>query len=173
MWGGCTVTLLASQVALSHGGATGVVKNRMDLMGELKRGMKSLSSMYKGDKQYDPLLVRHASDIIKSHSGSAMTKFFPEGSLHEHSEAKDNIWQQWEDFVELAEQQYLISHALSSAANNTPEEPSLKISNMMGGDLLKDSIANKVDLATLPSNQVFKLLIDNCSSCHTRFRVAD
>ena len=157
-----------------------MVKNRMDLMGELKRGMKSLSSMYKGDKQYDPLLVRHASDIIKSHSGSAMTKFFPEGSLHEPSEAKDNIWQQWDYFVELAVQQHSISHALFSAADNTPEEPSLKTSNMMGvttnmmgGNLLKDSIDNKVDLATLPSNQVFKLLIDNCSSCHTRFRVAD
>ena len=176
----CTAFLLAPQVALSHGGATGVVKHRMDLMDELKKEMKSLSSMYKGDKQYDPHLVRHASDIINSHSGSAITKLFPEGSLSEPSEAKANIWQQWDYFVELAVQQHSISHALFSAADNTPEEPSLKTSNMMGvttnmmgGNLLKDSIDNKVDLATLPSNQVFKLLIDNCSSCHTRFRVAD
>ncbi|MCJ8337264.1 MAG: cytochrome c [Pseudomonadales bacterium] len=175
----CTVALLVSPPAQAHNGATGIIKERMDLMDKLKVAMKSLATIYRGDQAYDAQQVREAATIIEQHSAATMARLFPEGSLQQPSTAKANIWQQWDDFSHLAERQKLISQGLFSAADNIPQQQNNQLSNMMGtpspsmtssSQLMGVAEDTTENYATMPSNLVFKQLTDNCSSCHSRFR---
>ena len=59
--------LVASSVglaALAHSGATGVMKERMDAMGEMGDEMKRLAPMMRGQTAYDPDVVRSAADTM-------------------------------------------------------------------------------------------------------------
>lgn len=186
----CTMVVVSSQTVLAHGGATGVVKERMDLMDNQKDAMKSLSSIYKGEVKYDADVVRKAALIIRDHSGDAMTRLFPKGSIKGHSEAKPLIWQEWERFEGIAKRQKVISQGLHDAADNTPSNGSMAGGHMMdSGSMMGQSMMGSGSMmgqkaqggpmdsaehyATMPSDRVFKMLTDNCSSCHTRYRVED
>ena len=62
---------------LAHTGATGVVKERMELMKSVGAAMKVLAKMFKGEEAYDPDAVRKAATQIQGHGGQAITKLFP------------------------------------------------------------------------------------------------
>ena len=175
----CTLALFISQPSLAHNGATGIVKERMDLMDRLKVAMKSLATIYRGGQVYDAQQVREAATVIEQHSAATMARLFPEGSMQQPSTAKANIWQQWDDFANLADRQQLISQGLFSAADNAPQQQNSQLPNMMGtpapnmlssSQLMGAAEDTAEDYASMPSNQVFKKLTDNCSSCHSRFR---
>ena len=90
VWGSAVVlsAAVASGVVLAHGGATGVVKERMELMKDMKGAMKSLSEMFSGEATYDAAQVREAAAVLEAASGESMTRLFPEGSLHMPSEVQ-------------------------------------------------------------------------------------
>ncbi|GAB5377796.1 MAG: hypothetical protein AcusKO_42580 [Acuticoccus sp.] len=112
---------------------------------------------------------------------------FPEGSLHGPTEAKPEIWDEWDEFVSLANRLRRVADGLVSAAENAPSGdgamPSMgettDIESMMGGRTMADmmggggpEMAMSADmLAYLPSDRVFAMLSDTCSACHTKFRV--
>ena len=53
------VLVVAGMTALeAHKGATGVVKERMDQMGEIAKSMKAMGAMFKGATPYDAEAVR-------------------------------------------------------------------------------------------------------------------
>ncbi|MGB0468904.1 MAG: c-type cytochrome [Pontibacterium sp.] len=178
---------VSSQVALAHGGAKGVVKERMDLMDNMKDAMKSLVPVFKGEQTYDAEVVRKAALIIRDHSGDAMTRLFPKGSIKGHSEAKPLIWQEWGRFEGMAKRQLVIGQGLYDAAGNKPSAAGA--GNMMGsGSMMGQSAMGSASMmggskgadrdsaehyAAMPADKVFKMLTDNCSSCHTRYRVED
>ena len=85
----CALTSVAT-VALSHGGATGIVKQRMDAMVDLAQTLKSLSVAAKSDASLDPALLEQASESLRQHSGENLTELFPEDSKSKHSEAQRN-----------------------------------------------------------------------------------
>ncbi len=182
-----SVIVVSAPLVFAHGGAKGVVKERMDLMDNMKDAMKTLSAIYKGEQEYDADTVRKAALIIRDHSGGAMTKLFPKGSAHGPSEAKQNIWQEWERFAGLAKRQQVISQGLHDSADNRSAGEAKSSGHMMGGgsgSMMGKSMmggghmmGGKMDTpehyAAMPSEMVFKMLADNCSSCHTRYRVED
>lgn len=183
--------MISAPLVLAHGGAKGIVKERMDLMDDMKGAVKTLSAIYKGERTYDADTVRKAALVIRDHSGSAMTRLFPQNSIHGPSEAKPLIWQEWDRFEKLANRQELISQGLHDAADNQPGGGQAKghmmgSSGMMGqksmpgqhsmmggGHMMGGSLDSAEHYAAMPSNMVFKMLTDNCSSCHTRYRVED
>ena len=190
---------IAAPVALGHGGASGVVKQRMDLMDGMKDAMKSLKAIFKGDVAYDPETIRQAALEIRDSAGEQMSALFPHGSLDQPSEAKTEIWQEWDRFELLAKRLQVISQGLHDAADNQPAGASgpMGQSSMMGTDTMMDSghmmgnssAANESMMgggqkvnkmmdslehyARMPADRVFKMLTDNCSSCHTRYRLED
>lgn len=87
--------------ALAHMGATGVVKQRMDMMVSLGKAMKSLNAMIRGKTTFDPTAVAGTAKQVQSHSAQ-MVKLFPKGSMHMLSEARPEIWSDWEGFERLA-----------------------------------------------------------------------
>ncbi len=180
---------VSTAVVMAHGGATGIVKERMDAMGDMKDSMKEVSDMFKGKAPYDANKVRTAAEVIKGHSGNALTKLFPEGSLQHPTEAKAVIWDEWDRFSKLADHLETLSEGLANAAENkdTPTEQKGMMGNsemMMGGGNMMGSdhmmgnssmmgghmVHTAEEYGKMPVEMVFKMVTDNCSSCHTRFR---
>jgi len=140
----CTIgaTFLALSTAFAHDGATGVIKERMDLMKIIGKNTKMIAPMATGGADLDLKAVGASAAAISEAAKQAASKF-PEGSLSEQSEAKPNIWTDWEKFSGLIESLAADSAALATAASN--------------GD----------DAAILPA---FGKMTGNCKTCHTEFR---
>lgn len=193
---GVSVLAVISAVgAMAHGGATGIVKQRMDAMATLGKVVKSLSEMMRGDTEYDADLVRKGAAVVKTHAGQAMTSLFPQGSGGKPSEARAEIWQDWEAFDELAKQLAIFAEGLEAAADNGlmmqgDTKPGMKMgmSDMMGtggknpmtaegmsnGNMMGNRSTMMIDaaqLATMPTDGVFNMLTQTCSSCHTKYRL--
>ncbi len=186
----------AAPAVLAHGGAKGIVKERMDLMDSMKESMKTLKANFKGDVTYDADAVRQAALVIRDAAGENMTRLFPEGSIQGHTEAKPEIWQEWQRFDQLANRLRVISQGLHDAADNRSAGGQMASGAMMGqdsmmgqgsmmgqnsmmgqGSMMGEQMNTMMDspehYAQMPADGVFKMLSDNCSSCHTRFRKED
>lgn len=175
-----SVTVLAisaASLAWAHGGATGIVKERMDGMAAMSKATKAITPMMRGNVVYDDEAVREYARGLQQHSGEAMTKLFPEGSGGMPSEAKDNVWINWEEFEELAMQLELLGEGLEKAAHKglvASDSTGEKNSDMMGtGGMMGQSSSVALDiemLAQMPVDAVFTKISQTCSACHTKFR---
>ncbi|MCT4656001.1 MAG: cytochrome c [Cohaesibacter sp.] len=181
-----TTTAVALTVAISlpvtvfaHGGATGVVKERMDAMGMMGDAVKALKDMMQGKTALNAEIVRKQAAIIQKHSGEALTKTFPEGSLDKPTEAKPEIWTDWERFTALANQLESYAEGLGLAADNgvqMGEGMGSGMGAMMGGSgtmgqMMGSGQVRPEDLAKMPVQGVFTMMVQTCSACHTDFRV--
>lgn len=99
---GAILLVGASQTALAHGGATGVVKERMDLMSSIGDRMKVIAAMVKGEKSFDAETVADKAGEIAEH-GPKVAPTFHEKNLDEPSEALPAIWTDWDKFEGLTQ----------------------------------------------------------------------
>ncbi len=98
------VTAAFNATAVAHNGATGIVKKRMNAMSAIGKAVKSIATMVKGDTGYDRAALKAAASTIRGHSGDNLTRLFPAGSGGGKSEARPDIWQNWEQFEMLADE---------------------------------------------------------------------
>ena len=180
------VASITAGVALAHGGATGIVKERMDGMAAMQKAVKAVTPIMRGQVEYDANAVRSFAAAVEMHSGEAMTKLFPEGTGGKPSEAKDAIWTEWEEFESLAMDLDVLSKALSEAAGNglAVEASANAGASMMGtgammgsqsatGSMMGQSGVDMLDadmLATMPADALFTRISQTCSACHTKYR---
>lgn len=136
-----TTGVTSSVNATAHEQATGVVKERMELMKANGKAMKALSAMVKGESPYSAAEVKTLASSIQSNSNQVL-KLFPEGSLQPPTEALPNIWQDWPKFESLVRQMGETSGAVANAADSG-----------LG--------------AVVPA---FASLAKTCNACHTDFR---
>jgi len=132
---------LFSEVS-AHGGATGVVKERMELMKSMGDRMKEMGDMVKGKVAFDSASIAASAEEIKQ-AAPDIAHLFPEGSSHKPSEALPRIWEKRGKFDELTENMILEAGKLNDVA--------------IAGD--RRSIMVQ-----------FTKLGKTCSSCHTDFR---
>ena len=183
-------TLLLSLIAVSaasfvwaHGSATGIVKERMDGMVAMSKATKAITPMMRGNVEYNAEAIRDYARTIEEHAGEAMTKLFPEGSGGMPSEAKDDVWTDWEQFEVLAMQLANLGKGLAQAAENGLAESGseegastdmMGTSGMMGtGGMMGQTMNGMIDiemLAQMPADAVFAKVGQACSACHTKFR---
>lgn len=130
--------------AAAHQGATGVVKQRMEMMKDVARSMEVIGRMIKGESEFDRELARMASLSIIKHS-KGMPDLFPSGSLDHPSEARPEIWEDWDRFLIEAEKMETAAEVFSEQISNTGS----------AGDLKEE----------------FALLGQSCGSCHKKFRI--
>lgn len=130
--------------ALAHGGATGIVKERMDAMSAIGDQMKIIGQMLKGGS-VDETRLSAAAGVIAGHGGDALIKLFPEGSLDKPTEATPSIWTDWTKFEAYA--------------------GDLEASALTLKDLADDG-AGKQELSA-----AFGTLAGTCKDCHESFRV--
>ncbi len=103
--------LFACFLLAAHGGATGIVKQRMDVMVDIGRAMKSIRN---GLDRSRPDAVREAAGRIARHARH-IPMLFPEGSFHPPSEAEPSIAAKRAEFDRLAAE-------LAAAAEQTAAE---------------------------------------------------
>lgn len=175
-------------VVLAHGGASGVVKERMEAMESLGDAMKELTAIMRGQQDYSADSVRTLAGTIESHGGKALTELFPDGSLDHPSEAMPAIWTDWDRFSALAARLSDYAAALAAAADNKRPAGGAR-AGMMGqgqGMMQGQGMANggmmsggmmgagqgptPEMLAQMPPDGVFFHLADTCSACHQSFR---
>ena len=140
----CACLLLAPVLALAHGKATGIVKERMDLMVEIGDAMKILRAELLFTDTPDVARTGQAARAVEDRAGGAMVRLFPEGSTM-HSEALPSIWAEPERFAASADDLRTHAAALSKAAE------------MSAG------------AATLREH--FDAVNDTCKACHDDFRL--
>jgi cytochrome c556 len=182
---GAVVACLAGTAALTHGGATGIVKERMDGMGVMGKAIKQLALMMQGQTEYDANVIRNAAENLGQHSGQNLTKLFPEGTGGKPSEAKSEIWENWDSFAKIADELEQYSKALSLAADNgLASENTQSTTSMMGTSTSENTMlgtsaglmgnsdqqVNIESLAAMPADDIFNLLSRTCSECHTLYR---
>jgi cytochrome c556 len=162
--------------AFAHVGATGVVKERMELMGSIGDATKALSEMMKGSVEYDAAKVKSLAKTIEGHGGEAMTALFPKDSLDHPSEAVPAIWADWERFSEIADQLSAYAGALGKAADNpraAARTGMMQGGSMMtqgGGMMMGGGTPSADHLASMPPDAAFMHVAQTCSACHQDFR---
>ena len=139
---------LAAVTALAHGGATGIVKERMDQMVAISKAMKAIGAMLKGAEPYDAGRVRSLATEIGQMGGSHLTELFPDGSLDKPTEALPEIWTDWSRFEQQAADMQRAALALADGADlprsrTDPQSPDL----------------------------LFRELGATCKGCHEDFRI--
>ncbi|MGB0671909.1 MAG: c-type cytochrome [Rhodospirillales bacterium] len=107
----------------AHGGATGVVKERMTLMEGIGDAVKALAAMMKGEADYDAEKVKSLASGIADHAGKRMVDLFPKGTSGHPSEAKPAIWDKWDTFQGLADRLETYAGALAQTADNPRGTP--------------------------------------------------
>ncbi len=110
----CGAAFVFGGAAFAHEGATGVVKERMELMKGIAAQMKALKPMIEGTSTYDPADVAKAAGAIADHATN-IAPSFPEGSTDHPSEASPRIWTEWNGFEASA--RALRAHAAALQAD--------------------------------------------------------
>lgn len=132
-----------SSLGFAHGGAKGVVKERMDLMKDMADSMKVMGAMFKGETAFDPAVVAEKASFLADHA-PMIAKMTPEGSNDHPSEALPIIWQAWDDYVADADALAEEGAKLVEIANNGADQAAVR--------------AQYVKLGK------------TCGTCHDRFR---
>ena len=140
----CAISALALSLSsppavLAHKGAMGIVKERMD---KFKASEKATKRIQQALSRGDTAMVMAEAEFLVS-LASEMDSYFPENSNQSPSEAKDEIWLQWDDFVGAIQSFENASTALIDAA--ATEDP------------------RAMDSA-------FSDMTKSCKSCHQQFR---
>lgn len=187
-----SIAVSVAAAAWSHGGATGIVKERMDGMSAMSRIVKELTPMMRGKIEYDAAQVRASADAMIEHSGEQMTSLFPEGTGDKPSAALPAVWEDWEDFAALAEELKAFAEGLKVAASNGLAESGSASSansmmgggttnmmgggtnNMMGGEMMGTSNRITTEMfEEMPANMAFNAVAQTCSACHQKFRAEE
>ncbi|WP_420408606.1 c-type cytochrome [Hoeflea sp.] len=132
-----------ASAAFAHSGATGIVKQRMDKMGEVASQMKVIARMLNGQLEFDPAVLEASAAEIADHA-SGFEPLFPEDSVSPPSEARPRIWTRWDEFLD---------HFGRMEARAVT---------------LADQVASVEDPSDLKG--AFGRLAETCKSCHQDFR---
>jgi cytochrome c556 len=137
-----TIAIIAAfaVVTRAHEGATGVAKDRMDLMQSMSREMKEISRRVNANRDLAAIGVSAAR--IRD-TAPRLAALFPPGSGTGITDAKPEIWQRWDEFQGKALALQKESAALGAVAS--------------AGD--PKAIGAQ-----------FTALIRACTGCHTDFR---
>lgn len=136
--------LLSVPLAFAHENATGVVKERMDLMETQKESMKVIGLMAKGKTPFDAAEAADAAHEIET-TAREIPELFPEGTDGHPSEAKPEIWTKWDKFTADTEALGVAAQTLIAALESGAPDWKAK----------------------------FKGVIDACKTCHKAFRAED
>ncbi|MEP2030614.1 MAG: cytochrome c [Paracoccaceae bacterium] len=135
------IALVTATAALAHQGVQNpAVKARMDGMSAIAENMKTLGQMAKGATEFDAAIARTAAATLAEHA-SAAPELFEANETDPKSEARPEIWTNFEDFATKAVKLEAIATGFSTSIN----EPS--------------------DL-----NAAMSALGANCKSCHSVYR---
>jgi len=133
--------------SMAHEGADGVVKQRMQAMKDMGQAMKDLAAIVRRQTPYDAERVKANARTIAGHAGPSLLSLFPEGSNGPPSEARQTVWQDWQDFSRLA-------------SDLAEKATALEVATLQ-------AVASNSSALMAPA---FAALGKVCSACHKSFR---
>jgi len=96
----CALAITAACLpSAAHDHATGVVKERMDMMEVMAKRMKAIRERIDGKR--DLAAIKADAEAIASHAPH-LVHLFPPGSTQKPTDARGAIWQNWNDFERKA-----------------------------------------------------------------------
>ncbi|MCB1338493.1 MAG: cytochrome c [Maritimibacter sp.] len=95
------------------------VQARQEVMGMIGANMKTIGEMAQGKIAFDAAAAQAAFATIAENAAKVPTVFETESNTDPESEARDDIWMNWEDFVTKATA--LQSAAEAGAGVDSPE----------------------------------------------------
>jgi cytochrome c556 len=167
----------AAGMAATHLPDNAVISGRQASMKEMAAAAKLIAGMFDGTVAYNAQAFKQAAETIRRRTGFALVAEFPVGSLGAPSAAKPNIDQSREEFVALARHIETLANALAADADNAPtggisDAMRMGAGPAMGGSLLGKRAANAADVdpSKIPAEHVLHLILQDCTSCHAKFR---
>lgn len=117
--------LLAGAIpAAAHGGATGVVKERMETMSEIADASKAISAMVKGKRALDPARIESLATTIGDHAARIPALFpdTPASRSGPKTEALPAVWENRDEFDALAAELGERARSLAASAAGADEQ---------------------------------------------------
>ena len=150
------------------------VAQRQQGMKAMAEAAKGINAMFKDASHYDAKKFKRAAETIRSNAGSVLSSLFEAPVAAPGSKASGIIETQRPQFDKLAGDLAIYASALSLAADRSPKElgPEMRMragDSVGGGPLAKKADAR--DVALIPAEHVFHLMLQTCTSCHAKFRV--
>ena len=109
--------LVSTTAAIAHQGVQNpAVKARMDGMSAIAENMKILGQMAKGAIEFDATKARLASSAIANHA-AATPNLFEADEADLKSEARPEIWSNFEDFTAKATELESVANGFSTSIN--------------------------------------------------------
>ena len=133
------LSLSSSPAVLAHKGAMGIVKERMDKFEASEKATKRIKQAL---SRGDTAVVMAEAEFLVSWA-SEMDSYFPENSNQSPSEAKDEIWLQWDSFLGAIQ-------SFDNAARTLIDASETQNPRAIDG--------------------AFKEMVRSCKSCHQQFR---
>lgn len=165
------IALGFASAATAHENAVGVVKDRMEQMERYEELIERIFAMIHGELTYDAEVVRRAATEIREGAGRHMTELFPSGSNEPPSEARDEIWSDFQTFEHYADMLEDWSAELAAQADQLPRGtlPKSWEDAVMGPSMMQDGGMMR------RSGSVFAAwhVAAACNSCHSEFRQED
>jgi cytochrome c556 len=166
----------ASAGLAAHPVDDAMVAARQHSMKDMAEAARTIDWMFAGRRPYEAQAFKEAAETIRRHSGDALVTEFPPGSHEGESAATAEIDRSREEFAALANHLEQFAAALSDAADEAPngitDEMRMAHGMAMGGSLLgrRSGMGANVDPSTIPAEHVFHLMLQDCASCHAKFR---
>ena len=172
--------IAAAFVCASMAGAAtageAIVIARQASMKEMAAAAKTIAGMFDGRLAYDAAAFKAAAETIRARAGPALIAEFPGGSLGAPSGARPEIDQARPEFEALARHIGELASALAKKAGRAPaaitDDMRMGSGLVMGGGSLLGKLPGAVetDPAKLPAEHLLHLILQDCSSCHSKFR---
>lgn len=166
----------SSAAIAAHGVDDPLVAERQASMKAIAEAARTIDWMFSRRRDYDSRAFKGAAETIRQHSGEALVSQFPLGSFGGHSGATAEIDRSREEFVALSNHLETFAAELSRAADEAPDRltDDMKMGDHvpMGGSLLGRRPGRDADAdpSTMPAEHVFHLMLEDCASCHAKFR---
>ena len=103
---------LFTTIAFAHSGATGIVKERMDMFKKNQKNLKAIKAHIRSEEYGS---ISKLADEIREWAVK-MPEYFPEGSNVKPSEASPKIWEDFSGFKKAAMKNETASTKLIAAA---------------------------------------------------------
>lgn len=165
-----------ASVAGAASGGEAIVIARQASMKEMAAAARTIAGMFDGRQAYDAAAFKAAAETLRARTGPALIAEFPGASLGAPSGARPEIDQARPEFEALARHIGVLASALATKAGRAPagitDDMRMGSGLVMGGGSLlgKRPGAMETDPAKLPAEHLLHLILQDCSSCHSKFR---
>ncbi|OJG00277.1 c-type cytochrome [Pararhizobium antarcticum] len=169
------VSAMVISVATAQTAPPSNVIQRQDGMKAMANSAKTINAMFKDTSPYDANAFKAAAETVRAHSGAALSALFEGLVTTQGSKASANIETERQQFDKLANDLGIYASALSAVADRNPHalgpETRMQGGEAMGGGPLARKVDAARDVASMPAEHAFHMMLQTCTSCHVKFRI--